>query len=235
MITEKTNIEVIAFDADDTLWMNETIFSKAQGQYREMLQTYIEPEVLDQRFHETMIRNLQSFGYGIKNFTFSMIETAIELSYGKISGLEIQQIINLGREMLKHPVELINGVKETLHKLSKEFELMIITKGDLFDQEGKIARSGIAHYFPRVEILSEKNEMAYTNILKRYQITTEQFLMVGNSLKSDVIPVCKIGANALHIPFHITWAHEQVEEKEHQNLSYWKAKSIKEVPDLVKC
>ncbi|QMU29837.1 HAD family hydrolase [Adhaeribacter radiodurans] len=227
---ESRDIKVIAFDADDTLWVNEPIFTFTQERFMEVLAPYVDSKILEAKLYEIEIRNLSLFGYGIKGFILSMIETAIELTAGKISGHEVQQIINLGKVMLDHPVEVLPNVQETLEVLQDKYTLILITKGDLFDQESKIARSGLGDYFSKLEILSEKNEEAYRRILKRNTIAVEEFLMVGNSLKSDVLPVCNLGARAIYIPFHTTWVHEQVNLNEDHLLTYIELPDISLLP-----
>lgn len=214
------NIKVVALDADDTLWVNEPIFQQAQEKLRELLGAYIEPSQLDDRLYDTERKNLSLFGYGIKGFVLSMIETAVQLSDGRISGREVKQIIDMGKDMLKHPVDLLDGVQETVEALSEHYDLMVITKGDLFDQENKIARSGLADHFKRVEIVSEKDEATYREIFSRNGVKLEEVLMVGNSLKSDVLPICKLGGKAIHIPFHTTWEHEKVDGRQANGYDY---------------
>lgn len=214
------NIRIIALDADDTLWVNEPIFQQTQDKLKALLGSYTAPDQLDARLYATELRNLRLFGYGIKGFILSMIETAVELSEGRISGEEIRQIIEMGKAMLEHPVDLLDGVKEAVEELSQYYELMVITKGDLFDQENKIARSGLGDYFKRVEIVSEKEEATYQEIFSRYGIKVEEVLMVGNSLKSDVLPVCRLGGQAIHIPFHTTWEHEKVDSQQANGYDY---------------
>ncbi|MBJ7538213.1 HAD family hydrolase [Marinomonas transparens] len=211
--TGNNPIQTIAFDADDTLWRNEEIFLHAQDKFIEMLLPYHDEAFIRSHLNGIQIRNLQHFGYGIKGFTLSMIETSIELTEGRISGTEIHQIIQLARKMLASPVELLPGVEQVLAELKGKFRLMVITKGDLLDQEGKLTRSELADYFDIIEIVSDKTPYTYQQILKRYQILPESFLMVGNSLKSDILPILDIGAHALHIPYHSTWDHEQVEKE----------------------
>ncbi|QNF31991.1 HAD family hydrolase [Adhaeribacter swui] len=224
------NIKVIGLDADDTLWVNEPIFTVTHERFREIIGKYVGAENLDEKLYGYEIRNLKIFGYGIKGFILSMIETAIELSGGKISGAEVQQIINLGKVMLDHPVELLPGVEETLQLLQPDYTLMLLTKGDLFDQESKIARSGLAEYFDHVEILSEKDEATYQRVLKRNNIAVDEFLMVGNSLKSDILPICNLGARAIYIPFHTTWIHEVVTVDASANLAYHELPDISLLP-----
>ena len=200
--------DVIGFDADDTLWHNESIFTMTQEKFREMLSSH-GPEVVDQTLSSTQIKNLKIFGYGIKGFILSMIETSIELTDGEIQGNEIQQILDFGREMLAAPIELLPDVQEVIDELSKKYRLLLITKGDLIDQETKIARSGLADYFTGVEIVSDKNSETYEKILSRHDIAASRFMMIGNSMRSDIVPVVQIGGHAVHIPYHTTWDHEQ--------------------------
>ncbi|MCB0563183.1 MAG: GNAT family N-acetyltransferase [Phaeodactylibacter sp.] len=227
------NIKIIALDADDTLWVNEPIFQQTQDKLKEVLSAYIEPGQLDERLYETERNNLRLFGYGVKGFVLSMIETAVQLSGGKVSGEEVRQIIDMGKAMLEHPVDLLDGVKETVETLSEYYELMVITKGDLFDQESKIARSGLADYFKRVEIVSEKDEATYREVLNRNGIQLEEVLMVGNSLKSDVLPICKLGGKAIHIPFHTTWQHEKVESHRANGYDYDEIDNLRQLIRLL--
>ena len=224
------DIKVIAFDADDTLWVNEPIFTVTQQRFKEIVGKYVSTDTLDEKLYGFEIRNLKIFGYGIKGFMLSMIETAIELSGGRIPGTEVQQIIDLGKMMLDHPIEILPNVAETLQLLQPNYTLMLLTKGDLFDQESKIARSGLADYFNTIEILSEKDEATYQRVLKRNNIAPDEFLMVGNSLKSDIVPICNIGARAVYIPFHTTWVHEIVAIDASANLAYHELPDISLLP-----
>ena len=203
--------EVIAFDADDTLWHNETIFQATEKQFADLLAMHHPSERVRERLFATEMKNLRHFGYGIKGFTLSMIETAIELTEGKIGGGEIQHIIHWCHEMLKAPVQLLDGVRDTVEVLSRQHRLMLLTKGDLFDQESKLARSGLGEYFSDVQIVSEKNAATYSRLIARAGVDANRFLMVGNSLKSDILPALEAGAAAIHIPYVTTWAHEHVE------------------------
>ena len=200
--------DVIGFDADDTLWHNESIFTMTQGKFREILSSH-SPELIDQTLSSNQIKNLKLFGYGIKGFILSMIETSIQISNGEIKGNEIQKIIDFGRDMLAAPVDLLPYVHEVIDKLSKKYRLLLITKGDLIDQETKIFRSGLADYFTGVEIVSEKNSETYKNILNRHSIAVSSFIMIGNSMRSDIVPIVQIGGHAVHIPYYTTWDHEQ--------------------------
>lgn len=204
-------IELIAFDADDTLWHNERLFQATESQFAELLADYHSSEWVSQRLLATEVRNLGHFGYGIKGFILSMIETAIELTEGRVSGAEIQHIIDWGHAMLRAPVDLLEGVRETVEALAPGYKLMLLTKGDLFDQESKLARSGLGDHFDAVEIVSEKDAKTYAAIMRRHGITPSHFLMVGNSVKSDILPVLEAGGHAVHIPYETTWAHERVD------------------------
>ncbi|MFD2932313.1 HAD family hydrolase [Spirosoma flavum] len=225
-------MKLIAFDADDTLWVNEPNYVDVKQKLGEMLAHHIDEDTLSQRFYATQIRNLELFGYGAKSFILAMIETAIELTNGAVTGVEIQQIIDVGRQLLDFPIDVLDGVVDVLETLSKKFDLMVLTKGDLFDQESKIARSGLGHYFKHVEIVSEKNELAYQRILQKYNIQPADFLMIGNSLKSDILPVVHIGGRAIHIPYAITWAHEQVTEEQLTGKSFTTLGSFRELSTL---
>lgn len=213
-IERKLPISTIAFDADDTLWRNEEIFMKAQETFINMLSHYHDKEYISSHLAKIQVRNLAVFGYGIKGFTLSMIETAIELSEGRILGHEVHDIIALAKEMVAAPIHLLPHVVETIKAIKGQYQLMVITKGDLLDQEGKLARSGIADLFDFIEIVSEKKPEVYQGILEQYQIPKESFLMLGNSMRSDVLPLLDIGVKAIHVPYHSTWAHEEVAESE---------------------
>lgn len=206
-------IRVVALDADDTLWHNETHFFEAQARFRDLLSPFHEPAWIEAQLHATELRNLHRFGYGIKGFTLSMVETAIELTEGRIPGSEIQRIIDLGKDMLAKPVEPLPHVLEALSVLAGRTQLMVITKGDLFDQEAKLARSGLGHLITRFEVVSEKDEDTYRKVLEKWAIAPEEFLMVGNSVRSDILPVLALGAQAIHIPYALTWVHERVQEQ----------------------
>ena len=200
--------DVIGFDADDTLWHNESIFTITQEKFRELLHSH-NTELVNQTLSSTQIKNLKLFGYGIKGFILSMVETSVELTNGEIKGNEIQKIIDFGREMLANPIELLPHVQEVIEDLSRKYRLLLITKGDLIDQETKIARSGLAEYFTGVEIVSDKNTETYEKILSRHEITASRFIMIGNSMRSDIVPIVQIGGQAVHIPYYSTWDHEQ--------------------------
>lgn len=199
----------LGFDADDTLWHNESIFEETHRRYCELLGRYHDAATVEQTLFATEMRNLELFGYGVKAHALSSIETAIELTAGRIGAEEIRAIIELAKEMLEHPVELMDGAAEVLPALARKHRLMLITKGDLRDQERKLHESGLEPCFTAIEIVSEKNSTIYERLLARHDIAPSQFVMIGNSLRSDILPVLELGGNAVHIPYRITWQHEQ--------------------------
>ncbi len=217
MEVDFSNIKVVGFDADDTLWVNETYFREAEEEFASLLEKYETKNKIDQELFRTEIGNLDLYGYGIKSFTLSMIESAMDISNQQVSQTTLLQILNLGKKMISHPVELLDNVEEVLKSLSDKYRLIVLTKGDLLDQERKLDRSGLSTYFHHVEVLSDKKELNYSNLLEHLEIDVSEFLMVGNSLKSDVLPILAIGAQAVHIPFHTTWAHEEVSPDKHMN------------------
>lgn len=210
-------INVIGFDADDTLWVNETYFREAEEGFTALLENYETKNKIDQELFKTEINNLELYGYGIKSFVLSMIESALDLSNHQVSQTTLSKILDLGKEMIARPVELLDDVEEVLKKLSGNYRLIVLTKGDLLDQERKLERSGLSEYFHHVEVLSDKKEHNYKNLLDHLGVDVNEFLMIGNSLKSDVLPIMNIGAQAVHVPFHTTWAHEEVHPEEHTN------------------
>jgi len=223
----------IGFDADDTLWHNETIFETVHERFRALLARFHDTDTVDRTLFATEMRNLELYGYGVKSFTLSSIETAIALSGGHISASEIQQVLDLGRQMLEHPVELLDGVEETVAQLAPRHRVLLITKGDLRDQERKLTKSGLAAHFSAVEIVSEKNEATYAAILRRHGIEPRQFLMVGNSLKSDIQPVLALGGLGAYIPYHLTWAAEHLDEVPDAPGRLFTLGSMRELPALV--
>mgnify|MGYP001400732665 CR=1 FL=1 len=216
--------DVIAFDADDTLWHNESIFIMIQKRFCEMLSSH-KPSFVRNTLSKIHIRNLKHFGYGIKGFVLSMIETFLVLTDGKVKGSEIQMILKYGKEMLESPIELLPNVIDVLKDLSQNFPLLLITKGDLIDQERKISQSGLIDFFEEVEIVSDKTELTYEKILTRNNIEYSKFLMIGNSMRSDIVPVVKIGGNAVHIPYLTTWEHE----KDHPHVDLDKYSVLKHI------
>ncbi|MEO0526557.1 MAG: HAD family hydrolase [Bacteroidota bacterium] len=217
MEVDFSDIRVIGFDADDTLWVNETYFREVEEKFADFLERYETKNKIDQELFKMEMKNLGVYGYGIKGFMLSMIESALEISNNQISQATILEILNLGKTMIEHPVELLDGVEEVLEKLGSNYRLVVLTKGDLLDQERKLEKSGLSKYFHHVEVLSDKKEANYKHLLDHLEINVKEFLMLGNSLKSDVMPIVNIGAKAVHIPFHTTWKHEEVRIEEQTN------------------
>ncbi|MDH7912658.1 HAD family hydrolase [Winogradskyella sp. SYSU M77433] len=229
MEIDYSNIKVIGFDADDTLWVNETYFREAEEKVGQLLSHYETPNKIDQELFRLEIKNLPIYGYGVKGFVLSMIELAIELSNGQVSNEIISKILQIGKDMINKPIELLDGVEDVLKSLSKDYKLIVATKGDLLDQERKLEKSGLLQYFHHIEVLSEKQESNYEKLLKHLDINPSEFLMVGNSLKSDILPLVNIGAEAIHIPFHTTWLHEEVTKNETDGVEYNTIKSLTEI------
>ncbi len=229
MEVDFSTIKVIGFDADDTLWVNETYFRETEERFADLLESYETKNKVDQELFKMEMQNLELYGYGIKGFVLSMIESALDLSNNAIPQQTIVEIIKLGKKMIAHPVELLDGVEEVLQFLEKRYRLIVLTKGDLLDQERKLERSGLSRYFHHVEVLSEKKEENYRNLLDHLEISIEEFLMIGNSLKSDVIPILNLGGKAVHVPFHTTWVHELVSEEEEQTNNHLKLNSIRDI------
>jgi putative hydrolase of the HAD superfamily len=228
-----SRFDVIAFDADDTLWHNERNFAGAQAKFKSLLAQYHSPEWIEQRLYQTEIRNLQHFGYGIKAFALSMIETAVELTEGRIAGSDIQALIDSAREMLAADIELLEHATGTLAHLADTYALMLITKGDLHEQELKIARSGVAQHFRHVEIVSDKSQASYAALFRRHSIAPERFLMVGNSLRSDILPVLACGACTVYVPYQLTWAHEAAERPAIDRPGFYEVEHLGLLPGLL--
>ena len=227
-------VRVLGFDGDDTLWHSETRFHVTQAEFRELLHRHV-PEVdVDTPLAEMEMKNLAIYGYGVKSFTLSMLETAIELTKARIPASDLEVILGWGKRMLMEPTELLAGVEDTLRALGQTHDLVLITKGDLFDQESKLARSGLGELFIGVEILTEKNEDSYRRIFRRRAIDPAQFVMVGNSLRSDVVPVVALGGHAVHIPYVVTWQHEHVPEDQLPKAGWRRIDSIAELPEALK-
>jgi putative hydrolase of the HAD superfamily len=201
---------LVALDADDTLWHNEPLYTSTREQLRALLARYEPAGLLDERLYEVELRNLQHFGYGVKGFVLSMIESAIELTGGRLESTDVRTIIEWGREMLCSPVELLEGVREAVEELAGLFSVILLTKGDLLHQETKLARSGLGHLFKGIEVVSEKDARTYLGVMARYGVAAERFVMVGNSLRSDILPVIEAGAHAVYVPYESSWVHEHV-------------------------
>ena len=224
--------EIIAFDADDTLWYNEHLYLMKRDNFIELIQSHTHVKTIGEILDKTEIANLHYYGYGIKSFILSMIETAVTLTDGQISGDAIQAILSYGKEMRDHPVKLYDGVLDVLDQLGQTYPLMLITKGDLFEQESKIARSGIADRFKYIEVVSEKEPQNYAKLLAQYNLNPHNFMMIGNSPKSDILPILALGGTAVHIPAESTWAHEQVQTSPEEQ-DYFQIENIRQLPELI--
>lgn len=225
--------DVIAFDGDDTLWHNETLYAAAQAEFRRLLAEHHPAEIVDQRLYETEMRNLEFYGYGIKSFTLSMIETATELTDGQMTAEDVRRILGIGRKMLTADVRLLEHAQATVTQLAGSHPLMLVTKGDLRDQKRKLANSGLAPYFRHIEIVTSKTRTDYEEILDKYEINPARFLMVGDSLRSDIAPVLELGGHVVHIPYQLAWAHEVVADVERTRPGYHRLEHIGLLPALV--
>ena len=213
------NLKVIAFDADDTLFVNEPYFQETEQKFCALMSDYLSEQGLSQELFKTEVDNLNLYGYGIKGYTLSMIEAAMKISNNTLSVEAIEKIIVFGKELLQRPIVLLDGVQETLKALQGKYKLVVATKGDLKDQRRKLHDSGLGAYFHHIEVMSDKQEKDYSDLLNRLEIKPKEFFMIGNSLKSDVLPVLGIGGYAVHVPFHTTWEHEKINHKvEHPNF-----------------
>ncbi len=223
------NLKVIAFDADDTLFINEPYFQETEQKFCALLSDYLSHQGLSQELFKTEIANLDLYGYGIKGYTLSMIEAAMNISNNTLSVEVIGKIIELGKQLLQKPIELLDGVEDTLKALQGKYKLIVATKGDLKDQQRKLHDSGLGPYFHHIEVMADKQEINYKKLLTRLEIEPSEFFMIGNSLKSDVLPVLAIGGYAVHIPFHTTWEHEKINHKvEHPNF-----KTLEKISDVL--
>ena len=222
---------IIAFDADDTLWHNEDLFQEIHRQYEALLSPWADAATVDDRLHEVQMENLPRFGYGAKAFTLSMIDAAVRISAARVDAGRIATIVGFGKRLLDRPVELIDGVEETLDALGHH-QLMVITKGDVHDQMAKVAASGLAERFWRVEVVADKDAAVYRELLQRHGIDPSRFVMVGNSLRSDVLPVLELGAAAVHVPYPVTWRHEDDHDGHHIEVTTLEA--LRELPALLR-
>lgn len=222
----------LGFDADDTLWHNERFFRLSHDRFAELLADHSPRDRLMSRLLDAERRNLGHYGYGIKGFTLSMIETAIEVTQDRVPATVIREILDTGREMLSHPIELLPGAGDAIAALAPDFTLVLITKGDLLDQERKLAQSGLGDMFDAVEIVSEKTALTYKTAFNSHGSGADRAMMVGNSVKSDVIPAIEAGAWAVHVPHDVTWALEQADAPD-AHPRFRQIESLKELPDLI--
>jgi putative hydrolase of the HAD superfamily len=227
-------IKTIAFDADDTLWHNEIYYTNVKDKFKELFSGIRSPEWISKKIDEVELENFNYYGYGIKGFALSLIETAVDLNEGEVQGQQIKEIITSIKGMLMAEVPLMDHAADTVGELAPKYDLMIITKGDTFEQKRKVARSGLAEYFRFTEVVVEKNIRTYQALLKRYHIKPEQFMMVGNSLRSDIAPVLSIGGTAVYIDYPSTWFHETTFIPAKANREYLEIEHLGQLPDLIK-
>ncbi|WP_460275151.1 HAD family hydrolase [Celeribacter sp. ULVN23_4] len=225
-------IATIAFDADDTLWENEQFFRITQDRFAELLADFTDPDHLAERLLDAERKNLGHYGFGIKGFVLTMIETAIEVTEERVPASVISELIAAGQDMLRHPIHLLDGVEETVGTLAEDYEILLVTKGDLLDQERKLAQSGLGDLFDGVEVVSAKTPAVYSSIFARHDITPERAMMVGNSMKSDVLPPIEAGAWGVYVPHNITWAIEHAEAPE-GHPRYRTLETLKNLPALI--
>jgi len=227
----KSAIKVIAFDADDTLWDNQPQFNEVITEFTKLLRPYCSEKTADEAIHKVQVENLPIYGFGAKSLTLSMTQAACKLSSNQIDAVSIEKILQLGKKLLSSPVILLDSAEEVIKRLKEKYRLILITKGDLVEQKRKLHDSGLLKYFHHIEILSDKKIEDYQNLFIRLNLKAEEFVMVGNSLKSDIIPVLELNAQAIYIPYHSTWEHEHVENYESNNRNFTE---IEKLNDLIK-
>ena len=232
-VASQKKFELVAFDADDTLWHNESVYLMGRERAAEIVARYGQADAFEEHVDEVEVGNLRYYGYGVMSFILSAIEAAIDVTEGEIAAGDIEELIALSKEMLTHKVQLFDGVEETLSQLSQTHALLLITKGDLRHQQAKVGESGLARYFHAVEIVSDKSPSTYDKILSRYRVEPERFLMVGNSLRSDIAPVLELGGWAVHVPNEMTWHHEMAVSSVEKEERYFEVDHVADVPSLV--
>jgi putative hydrolase of the HAD superfamily len=222
-------IKIIAFDADDTLWHNEHYFQEAEHKFCALLEDFLPQHTLQRELLQTEINHISLYGYGVKAFMLSMIETAIRVTDRNIKMEVIEKIIAIGQDLLNKPVDIMDGVRDVLKSLKPKYKLVMATKGDLLDQERKLKKSGLAEYFHHIEIMSEKKEPDFEKLIKHMDIKPNELMMIGNSIKSDILPILNLGGHGIHIPYHVTWAHEKVDAAvEHINF-----RQVEKISDIL--
>jgi putative hydrolase of the HAD superfamily len=226
-------VDLVGLDADDTLWHNEPLFTSRREQFCALLSRYEPTGIPEDVLYSVEMRNLRHFGYGVKGFVLSMIETAIEMTGGRVESQDVQQIIGWGRDLLATPIQLLDGVGEAVETLARHHRLVLVTKGDLLDQETKLARSGLGGLFQAIEIVSDKTPDVYRRVLARHRVEPGRFVMVGNSLRSDILPVVRMGAHAVYVPYEMSWIHERVPDEALADAKFHEIPHIRELPPLL--
>ena len=227
----KPDIKYIGFDADDTLWDNEPFYRALEHLFNEILLSKMSPEESSAELYKTEIANLSLFGYGAKAYTLSIIETALRLTDNRISGADIDKILQAGKQLTDSPLVLLDNVEEVLKALTPKYKLILATKGDLLDQERKLKKSRLEKYFHHIEVMSDKQIPDYEKLLKHLDIQAKEFLMIGNSVRSDIFPVLELGGYAIHIPYHTTWAHEKMDNADLPSERYMEIETLLKIPD----
>lgn len=225
----QNTIKVIGFDADDTLWVNEPFYQAVEKEFCQIMKPYLGEAETSKELFKTEMQNLEIYGYGAKGFILAMLETALRATEGKITPEEISKILDIGKTLLAMPILLLDGVENVLQKLQGKYKLILATKGDLLDQERKLQKSGLIGYFHHIEIMSDKHENNYKKLLAHLEIQPNEFLMVGNSIKSDILPVVNIGAKAIHVPFEVTWQHES----HHDSVEFHDFITVNKISELL--
>ncbi len=223
--------QLVAFDADDTLWHNETVYHETLARFQDLLAGYVDAHALEEALFQTEMRNLPYFGYGLKSYILSMIETAVEITGGRVRADELGRLVDFARDMAQAEVRLLENVRDTVAQLASRYDLMIITKGDLLDQEAKLTRSGLHEYFRYFETVADKDSKRYAGLLARYGVEPRAFVMVGDSMRSDVLPVLELGGTAIYVPYPVRWAHEAAEPP--ADARYHPLEHIGQLPDLL--
>ena len=226
-------IRMVGFDADDTLWKSEDYYREAEAGFREIVGRHVDLDDVGARLYTVEKRNLALFGYGVKGMALSMVEAAIEITEGRIPGRDIHRIVVLAKDLLRHPVELLPGIREAVEAIASRHDIALITKGDLFHQEAKVRESGLARWFRRIEIVSEKDAPTYARLFEEFDVAAEEFVMIGNSLRSDIAPILELGGWGIHTPYHVTWAHETEAEVDAANPRLRLAAAAAELPELL--
>ena len=228
--TRERGIALVGFDADDTLWRSQDYFDDAQAEFERIIAGYVDLTDIGKQLYDYESRNIAIFGYGVKGMVLSMVEAAVAITDARISAADIHRIVQLGKALLRHPVEVLPGIRQAVEAVAREFSVVLITKGDLFHQEAKVRDSGLADLFGRIEIVSEKDPATYARVLREFDIAPSRFLMVGNSLRSDILPVLELGGWGVHVPYHVTWAHEAQGEV---GIGKERMRSISHIEELV--
>ena len=226
-------IRMVGFDADDTLWKSEDYYREAEAEFRKIVGAHVDLDDVGDRLYAVEKRNLALFGYGVKGMTLSMVEAAIEITQGRIPASDIHRIVSMAKDLLRHPVELLPGVAEAVEAVAARHDIVLITKGDLFHQEAKVRESGLSRWFHRIEIVSEKDASTYARLLQEFGVAPAEFVMIGNSLRSDIAPVLALGAWGVHVPYHVTWAHEAEADVDAAHPRLRVAQAAAELPALV--